>query len=69
LIRRGAVGSYDAAQGAHFPNVQNQRARVDIPNDRNFVAIEIELRGFAGPPVGRELRKFTDDQRFNVRAG
>jgi hypothetical protein len=48
--------------------VQNERSRVDIPDDGNFVAIEIELRGFAGAPVRRDLGKFADDQGFDVRA-
>jgi hypothetical protein len=32
------------------------------------VAIEIELRAFRGTPVGSDLRKFADDECFNVGA-
>jgi hypothetical protein len=48
--------------------VPHQRARIDIPNRRNFVTIQIKLRGFRRAPVRRNLRKLADDQRFNVRA-
>jgi hypothetical protein len=60
LIRGRAVGRDDAAQRADFANVPNQRARIDIPDDRNFVAIEIKLRGFRGTPTGANLRKLAD---------
>jgi hypothetical protein len=46
--------------------VKNQSAGVDVPDDGNFVAIEMELGAFAGTPVGSDLRKFADDQRFDV---
>jgi len=46
--------------------VPHQRARIDIPNDGNFVAIQIKLRGFRGAPVGADLRKFAHHQRFDV---
>jgi hypothetical protein len=46
--------------------MKNQRACVDIPNDGNFVAIQIELRAFRGAPVGRDLGKFADDERFDI---
>jgi len=46
----------------------DERARVDVPNDGNLVAIEIELRGLSGTPVGRNLGELADDQRFNKRA-
>jgi hypothetical protein len=48
--------------------VPHQRARIDIPNRRNFVAIQIQLRGFRRAPVRRNLRELANDQRFNVRA-
>jgi hypothetical protein len=44
----------------------HERARVDVSNDRDAVAFEIRLRGFAGAPVGRKLGKFADDQPFDV---
>ena len=31
------------------------------------MAVEIKLRGFAGAPVGTDLRKFANDQRLDVR--
>jgi hypothetical protein len=68
LIGGGAVGGNDAAEGAEFAEVEDQRARVDIPDDGNFVAIEIELRAFAGAPVGSNLRELANDERFDVRA-
>ena len=52
LLGGRAIGGDHAAQRADIANVANQRARIDIPDDRNFVAIEIELRGFGGAPVG-----------------
>jgi hypothetical protein len=44
----------------------DERARINIPDDRNFVAIEIELGGFGGAPVRGDLRELTDDERFDV---
>jgi hypothetical protein len=41
-------------------------ARVDVADDRNSVAFEICLRGFAGAPVGSERGEFPDDQPFDV---
>src|SRR5713101_1492862 len=67
LVRGSAVGRHHTAQRAEFADVAYQRARVDIPDDRNLVAIEIELRGFRGAPVGADLRKLAHDQRFDVR--
>jgi len=48
--------------------VAHQRARIDIPNRGNFVAIQIKLRRFRRTPIGRNLRKLPNDQRFNVRS-
>ena len=31
------------------------------------MAIQIELCGFRGAPVRRDLRKLADDERFNIR--
>ena len=47
-------------------DVENEGARIDVPDDRNLVAIEIKLRAFAGAPVGSDLGEFADDQRFDV---
>ena len=44
----------------------NKSARIDIPDDGNFVAIEIKLRGFRGTPVGTYLGEFAHNQRFDV---
>jgi hypothetical protein len=46
--------------------VADERARVNVPNDRDAVAFEVCLRGFAGTPVGRKLGKFADDQSFDI---
>jgi hypothetical protein len=40
------VGSHNAAERPDIANVANERARVDIPDGGNFVAIQIQLRGF-----------------------
>src|SRR6516225_10077997 len=48
--------------------MQDQGTRVDVPDNGNLVAIQIELCGFARPPVGSDLRKFADDERFDIRA-
>jgi len=47
--------------------VPDECARVQIPDDRNSMAFEIALRGFAGTPVRSERSEITDDQRFDVR--
>src|SRR5208282_4358236 len=62
-----AVRGYDAAKSAHFANVADERARVDIPDSGNLVAIQIELRGFRGAPVRGDLRELAYDQRFDIR--
>jgi hypothetical protein len=51
LIGGRAVGCNDAAQRAHFANVAHQRACIDVPDRRNFMAIQVKLRGFRGTPV------------------
>jgi len=67
LVRSGAIGRNDAAQCADLADMQNERARIDVPDDRNLVAIEIKLGGFRGAPVRGNLREFANDQGFNVR--
>lgn len=47
--------------------MSHQSARVEIPDHRNAVALEILLRGFARTPVRGERRKFAHDQRVNIR--
>jgi len=69
LVGGGAVSGHHAAECADIANVTDERARIDIPDGGNFVAIQIELSGFGGAPVRRDLRKFADYQRFDVRAG
>jgi hypothetical protein len=69
LLGGRAVGCDDAAQGANIANVADERAGVDIPDGGNFVAVQIELGGFGGAPVRRDLRKLAHDQRFDVGAG
>jgi len=66
LIGGGAIGGNNAAQGAEFTDVQNERTGIDVPNNRNLVAIEVELRGFRGAPVRRNLGKLANDQRFDI---
>jgi hypothetical protein len=39
----------------------HESARIDIPDGWNFVAIEVELRGFRGTPVRTDLREFAND--------
>ena len=63
-----AVGGDHAAKSADVANVANERARVDVPDSGNFVAIQIKLGGFGGAPVRRDLGELSHDQRFDVRA-
>jgi len=67
LFGRSAVGGDDAAERTNVANVPNEGARIDIPNDWNLVAIQIQLGGFSGAPVRGNLRKFAHDKRFDVR--
>jgi len=62
LIRGRAVGCNDAAQRADLANVAYQSARIDVPDGRNFMAIQIKLRGFRGTPVRADLRELTNNQ-------
>ena len=66
MFGRRAVGRDHAAQRTHVADVANQRARVQIPDHGNLVAVQIELRGFRGAPVGSDLRKLAHHQRFDV---
>jgi hypothetical protein len=49
--------------------VADERAGVDIPDDGNFMAVQVKLRRFRRAPVGGYLRKLPDDQRFDIRPG
>jgi hypothetical protein len=69
LLGRRAVGGHDATHGAGIANMADERARVDIPNSRDFMAIQIELRGFGGTPVRGDLRKLANNKRFDIRPG
>jgi hypothetical protein len=51
LLGGRAVSGNDAAKRTDIANVADKRARIDIPDSGNFVAIQIELRGFGGAPV------------------
>jgi len=61
LVCGRSVCGYHAAQRTDLADVAHERARVDIPDDRNFVAIEIKLRGFGGTPTRADLREFAND--------
>ena len=67
LIRRRTIRSYHPAQRAKLPQMPNQRPRIDIPNHRNLVPVQIQLRRLCRPPARAHLRKFADDQRLDVR--
>ncbi len=43
----------------------HKRARVNIPNYGNFIALEIRLRRFFAAPVRRNPRKFANDQALD----
>jgi len=49
--------------------MQDERPCVEIPENRNVVAHEVILGGFARAPVGRDRRKFPYNERLNVRYG
>jgi len=66
LLCRCGIGRYDATQRADIPQVANQRPRVDIPNDGDFVAFEVFLCGFARTPIGSERREIANNERFYV---
>ena len=66
LFRWRAIGGDYAAQRAYFADVAHQCARINVPNHRDFVTIQIELRALRRPPVRRNLREFPNDQRFDV---
>lgn len=67
LVRGGAVGGDDAAERAEFSDMKDQRTSIDVPDDGDFVAIQIELGALRGAPVGRYLRELSNDERFDVR--
>jgi hypothetical protein len=48
--------------------MQNERARIHVPQNGNIVPHEIILRRFARTPVGGDGGKFPDDERLDVRA-
>jgi hypothetical protein len=45
----------------------HQRTRIDVPNHRDLVPIQIQLRGFRRSPVRCHLRKFAHHERLDVR--
>ena len=46
----------------------DERPGIDIPDDRDFVAIQIELSSFGRAPVRGNLRKLAHDERFDIGA-
>jgi hypothetical protein len=46
--------------------VADQRTGINVPDNGNLVAIEIELGGFGRAPVGGNLGEFPDDEGFDV---
>src|SRR6266853_9873 len=67
LFGRSAIGGDHAAQRTHVANMAYQGASIDVPNHRDLVAVQIELRRLRRAPVGGNLRKFAHDEGFNVR--
>ena len=47
--------------------MQNERARIHVPQNGNIVPHEIILRGLARTPVGSNRGEFPDDERLDVR--
>ena len=66
LLSGRAVRSDNATKCADITNVANESAGIDIPDDRDFVAIQIELGGFGGAPVRGDLRELAHNERFDV---
>jgi len=67
LIRSRSIGRNDAAQRADFSDVANQRARIDVPDNRDFVTIQIKMCGLGGAPIRSDVRKLAHNQRFDIR--
>jgi hypothetical protein len=49
--------------------VAHERAGINIPDDGNLVAVQVELRRFGAAPVRRDLRKLADNERLDMRVG
>ena len=62
-----AVGGDHAAQRSDAADVPHQGARIQIPDRREFVAIQVMIGGLRGAPVGRQGGKLAHDQRLDVR--
>jgi len=69
LVGGRAISGYDAAKRADIANMADESACIDIPDGGNFMAIQIKLGRLGGAPVGRDLRKFADDERFDIGTG
>src|SRR5713101_2103243 len=67
LFSGRSIRRYDAAQRADVANVAHQRTGINVPDHGDLVTVQIQLRGLRRSPVGRDLRKFPDDKRFDVR--
>lgn len=68
LLGGRPISGDDAAQRADIANVADESACIDVPDSRNFVAIQIKLGGFRGAPVRRDLREFAHNERLDVGA-
>src|SRR5690349_8824472 len=69
LFRGSAIGGDDTAQRADIADVPNQRAGINIPDDRDLVPIQIKLGCFSRAPVRGDLRKLAHNKGFDTRAG
>jgi hypothetical protein len=67
LFGRSAVRRNDAAKRPNIAQMANERARIEIPNHRNAMALQIGVRRLARAPIRRQRRKFAHHQRFDVR--
>src|SRR5713226_1630904 len=67
LFGGSAIGGDHAAQRTRLANMAYQGASIDVPEHRDLVAVQIELRRLRRAPVGGNLGKFTHDEGFNVR--
>jgi hypothetical protein len=66
LLSGRSIRRYNAAQRADVSNVAHQRTRIDVPDNGNLVTVQIQLRRLRGSPVGRDLREFPHDERFDI---
>jgi hypothetical protein len=67
LVGGSSIRRNNSPQRTDFPDVTNERTRIDIPDDWNLVPIQIQMRGFGGTPVRSDGREFANNQRLDVR--